>query len=301
MSKAGHTLIYRTPASERLNRTLVRTGTHGDGNCFIHALLTAIDPKYRKQSSHYAHLKIVREFRHQLAEWVTLDIFQKLGQGEQLRVHFLTALNEVLDEAYQQLPSSGPYEDILRSLITRAQIDQDILAPLMTRGNSNFYVSFCDTVDQRITRALQSCEASKVRAIRQWAQTFFVDLFEQAHARSLNEFRARLERLGEFTDSLQMECIARYTGYNFLFIREREQNAYPGLSHVVTFDPKRQCLIFLWVGENHFEIVGELERKTIINRIFEPEDELIQAFLSEDHSNGTAHTDDKPMAYAECA
>jgi len=302
MSKAGETFIYRTPASDRLNRTLVRTATHGDGNCFLHALLTAIDPKYRKQSSHYAHLKIVREFRRQLADWVTLEVFQKLGHGEQLRLHFLSAFNEVLDDAYQQ-PSSGPFEDVLRSIVTRAQIDEDILPPLMTPGNTNFYVSFCEAIDHRLVQALRSCDSTKVRAMRQWVQSFFVGLFEQAHAQSLKDFRARLERLGEFVDSLQMECIARYTGYNFLFIREREQNAYPGLSHVVTFDPKRQCLVFLWVDENHFEIVGELERKTIINRIFEPEDELIHALLSEDESNagGDSNGEKKSLAFATCA
>jgi hypothetical protein len=87
--------------------------------------------------------------------------------------------------------------------------------------------------------------------------------------------------MGEWVDALQMECIARYTGYNFVFIREQEGDTYPGLSHVVSFDPSRQCLLFLWIGENHFEIIGDLEKKNIINRVFSSDDPLIQGLTRE--------------------
>jgi len=275
MNKASKTYIYRMPLSDELGRTLVRTGVYADGNCFLHALLTAIDPKYRKQSTHYAHLKVVREFRKDLVEWVTPERFRQLGQGEPLRIHFLDAFNQVLDDAYIA-PDPSAYEEILRSLLSRADIDQHVLPECVNAKVDNFYLSFCRAVDQRLRKALHQCAPEKVKALCAWVQRYFIGLFEKAHVQSLEHFRDRLVRMGEWVDTLQMECIARYTGYNFVFIREREGDAYPGLSHVVTFDPTRQCLVFLWVGENHFEIIGELEKKNIINRVFTADDALIQ-------------------------
>lgn len=299
MIKAGKSYIYRTSLVEPLGRTLVRTGSHRDGNCFIHALLTAIDPKYRKQTSHYAQLKIVRDFRQQLSEWVTPELFRSLGKGEQLRLHFLATLNELLDERYSA-GTTDPYEQLLRQIVDHTEIDQHILPALLSGPPpTNFYTAFCHAVDERVRRALSAGDPTRRDAFRTWVQKYFIEIFEQVHERTLAEFRARLERLGEWVDTLQMECIARFTGYNFLFIREREQDAYLGLSHVVTFDPQRQTLIFLWVDENHFEIIGELEQKTIINRIFDAEDELIQVLLKADPSNHLS--DAKPADFALCA
>jgi hypothetical protein len=229
----------------------------------------------------------VREFRTRLAEWVTLEIFQRLGDGEQIRMHFLTAFSQLLDAEYAQ-PTEDPYLDILVSLITRKQYDLEILPALLTKS-SGFYLGFCEAVDQRLVQALRSCEPARATAFRQWAQNYFVGLFERAHATSLAQFKERLARMGEWVDSLQMECIAQYMGYNFVFIREEHGDGYPGLAHVVTFDPDRKCIVFLWVDQNHFEIIGELERKNIINRVFDPTDVLIDQLRdNETKSSDTA-------------
>jgi hypothetical protein len=50
---------------------------------------------------------------------------------------------------------------------------------------------------------------------------------------------------------------------------------------MVNFDENRKCLVFLWVDENHFEIVGEVEHKNIINRIFDSDDKLIQTLVEQ--------------------
>lgn len=285
MVKAGKTFIFRFPASEDLNRTLVRTGTYPDGNCFFHALLTAIDPKYRSQTSHYSHLKIVREFRRNLADWVTPEIFQSLGNGEQLKLHFLTALNGVLDHAFSEdyctEPQDRAYHGVLIALVTRQQIDEQILPAVLKIQTENFYLAFSKEVLGYVQTKLRDCESTKVRAFCQWTHKFFVRLFEKAHDESLEKFKERLMRMGEFTDALQMECIARYVGFNFLFIREQEEDdsyaSYPGLEHVVSFDSSRQSLLFLWISQNHYEILGELEAKNMINRIFQSDDPLIGA------------------------
>ncbi|NBP59371.1 hypothetical protein EBU71_23010 [bacterium] len=89
--------------------------------------------------------------------------------------------------------------------------------------------------------------------------------------------------MGEFVDSTQMECLSQYTGYNFIFIEYEKDKAYTGHTHMVSFDKNLKCLIFLWVDQNHFEIIGELEAKNMINRIFNADDALIE-LLSDPNS-----------------
>lgn len=293
MNKATKTYIYRMPLSDELGRTLVRTGVYADGNCFIHALLTAIDPKYRKQSTHYAHLKVVREFRKDLAEWLTAERFQQLGHGEQFRMQFMDAFSHVLDDAYNTSEPSA-YEEILRTVVTRADIERDIIPIALLPKKDNFYVSFCRDVDQRLRKALHACAPEKVQALCVWVQQYFVKLFQTAHEQGLEQFRERLARMGEWVDALQMECISRYTGYNFLFIREQEADTYPGLSDMVSFDPSRQCLVFLWVNKNHFEIIGDLEKKNIINRVFSADDPFIQG-LQQQSTDTEASSPKQPV------
>lgn len=50
MIKANKTFTLDIPLITKNlpERRLVRTGTYGDGNCFIHALLRAIDIGYRR-------------------------------------------------------------------------------------------------------------------------------------------------------------------------------------------------------------------------------------------------------------
>jgi hypothetical protein len=199
----------------------------------------------------------------------------------------MTAFNSILDSDYAAPVSSSSasdesvYVELLRSVLPRKVVDSEILPKALQNPTDGFYVSFCSVADSHVRKQLESTASAKqLQRFCQWMQTYFVDCFERAHQHSLHEFKARLARSGEFTDSLQMECIARYTGYNFIFIRDTDQQAYPGLEHLVTFDPERQCLVFLWVNDNHFEILGELEGRDIINRIFNADDDLVEELRS---------------------
>jgi hypothetical protein len=308
MLKANKTYTYALPLvqSKHPGRTYVRTGTYPDGNCFIHALLRAIDSSYRKQNSHYAHNRLVERFRRDLSEWLTPDIFQTLGQGEQLRLNFLTALDDTLRAHYATPPvdATHAYVELIHELLPLDVIDREILPEILKVKSENFYLDFGRAAEQHLRRRLTACDPAKVDRLVTRTYEYFIDVFEDAHRQSLVHFQARLAKMGEYVDAWQMECISRYTGYNFLFVRDDTQLPYDGLQHVVSFDPTRKCLVFVWLPDgDHFEILGELEEQQMINRIFVADDPLIEE-LRAPVSDAAARPDGRgpiPLAHALAA
>lgn len=266
--------------NEPTERTLVKTGTYADGNCFFHALLRAIDIQYRKQTTHYAHLRIVEKFRKDLTDWITPEVFQKLGDGEQIRMYFLTEFNQLLEQE-ASTNTSDPLLNIVHTVLPYKVIDKEILPLILNKHTDSFYKLFCWESEKYVREKLRTIDAQKLQAVCNYMRTHFIELFKKAHVNALNNFKDKMGRMNEYVDSFQMECISLYTGYNFVFIDENKDSGYSGITHVVNFDENRKCLIFLWIDENHFEIVGELENKNIINRIFSSDDVLVKTLLEQ--------------------
>jgi len=282
MIKANKTLTIDIPSISKNvpHRSLVRTGTYADGNCFFHALLRAIDTGYRRQTSYPLHLKLVERFRSDIVDWLTLETFQELGNGEHKRLAFLMALNQLFDQTIFDIENHpSPTIRILYKLITKKDIDEEILPQALK--DENFYLSFCKQAEAMIRQKLKTVPKNKVDSLCTQAHDHFIHLFKVAHEQSIENFKSKLLKMGEYADSLQMECISKYTGYNFIFIHhEKDNEMYNGNFEIVSFDTNLKCLIFLWINENHFEIVGELEDQNMINRIFDAKDPLIQSLMS---------------------
>lgn len=208
-----------------------------------------------------------------------MELFQQMGNGVQIRLAFLTEFNLLLEKMFSERDQHpSPVIRILYQILPKEEIDKNVL-PNATQ-DKNFYVSFCNQVEDLLRKLLQKIEPSKVDLICKQMHEHYIHLFQEAHKRSLENFKDKFLKMGEYVDSLQMECLAKYTGYNFIFINQSQNNeVYSGSSHMVSFDENRKTLIFLWVDENHFEIIGELEDKNMINRIFESDDELIELLI----------------------
>lgn len=275
MIKANKTFTLDVPLITKNlpERRLVRTGSYADGNCFIHALLRAIDIGYRRQTSYSLHLKLVERFRKDIAEWITMELFQQLGNGVQIRIAFLTEFNVLIEKMFEEKDQHpSPVIRVLYQVLPKDEVENNIIP--RASDDKNFYVSFCNQLEERLRVILSKVEPSKVDLICTQMHEHCIHLFQEAHKKSLENFKAKFLKMGEYVDSLQMECLSKYTGYNFIFIQNNE--VYTGNSNMVSFDKSRKTLIFLWINENHFEIIGELEEHNMINRIFESDDELVR-------------------------
>jgi hypothetical protein len=284
MIKANKTFTINFPTITKAlpQRTFVRTGTYGDGNCFIHALLRAIDTGYRRQSSYSLHLKLVERFRRDITEWITPEIVKGLGNGEPLRLGFLTEFNHLLEQNYTTLSDHpSPVIRVLYQLVPKQEMDEHIIPHVLKQ--ENFYIAFCEQVEKNIRPKLKNVQPEKVENLCKQIHEHFIHLFQEAYKQAIDKFKNKFSRMGEYVDSTQMDCISQYTGYNFIFIQYEKDTAYPGQTHMVTFDKNLKCLIFLWIDENHFEIIGELEDRNMINRIFDANDPLIELLSDPDN------------------
>jgi hypothetical protein len=166
---------------------------------------------------------------------------------------------------------------IIYKLVPYSVLDSEILPTALKNKEDGFYKTFCKEIRNRLRQKLSLLkDDNKMQEIIRYALEYFMGVFQTAHERSIQHFKEQLCTMGTHTDSIQLECISKYTGYNFLFIDERTEDSYKGISHIVSWEDKRKTLIFLWVAENHFEVIGELEGKNVINRIFDSEDPLIE-------------------------
>jgi hypothetical protein len=283
--KPNKTLTFQFPSQYKLSeksRIFVRTASYSDGNCFFHSLLRAIDSKYRKHTDYQEALNLVQKFRDDIAEWITFDRLKQLGSGEQYRILFLNELNQILNKPYLSQHIEKVYQDIIHHILKPEIIEKDILPhSLNSQTSENFYVCFCKIATEYVKNKLQkNIESKRLNLICTKVSDYFIEVFQQAHHDTLVNFKNRLKTNGEFTDALQMECIAQYTGYNFVFINENnDSNMYAGQTHIVSFDENKKVLIFLWLNENHFEIIGELEPNKFVSRIFDSQDPIIQDFF----------------------
>lgn len=80
-----------------LDPCLVRTGTLGGGDCYIHSFLYATSESY-KNAPHPQRMLIARQVREKLADGLTLSDYKKLGDGELYRMNFVLHFRDVLSE-----------------------------------------------------------------------------------------------------------------------------------------------------------------------------------------------------------
>ena len=294
MIKPNQTLIFECPTISYIlnNRKLVRTGVYGDGNCFFHSLLRAIDTNYRKQTNQVAHTRLVEKYRKDISDWITFDFYQSLGKGENFRIQFQQEFNDILREFYgsmdflkeikQDEPCDSEVLPVIFKLLTLEEIDKYIIPNVLKGSQSdNFYILFCGEASQWIGKKIKNViPKDKLNYICGEMCGYFIELFKMTHKRIFENFKRSIKCMGTFVDSFQLECISKYSNFNFLFMNESTQKPYDGFSHIVSFDPEKPSLIFLWVNENHFEILGELENNNIINRIFSSDDPIIVGIKS---------------------
>jgi hypothetical protein len=252
-------------------RCFVKTGVYSDGNCFTHCILRAIDSNYRKQNNYTEHIKIVENFKKKLLEWLTFEKYKNLGNSEVFKLNFIEHLTKLL---------SNENKNLVLQILTSDLLINDILSNLLSiEIGKEFYTKFCKLAEKKLEEKLQNqVDSSKIILLKKQIWEYFVPLFKEAHDNAYNSFKEQLGTMNVFSESSHMECISDFIGYNLLFItqdKNGEPVVYKGNEHMSNFDENRKTLIFLWISENHFEIIGELDSHQYINRIFDSDDNFV--------------------------
>ena len=280
--QANRTNTFSIPITiykdELKGRSFVRTGSYGDGNCFIHCILRATSSKYRRCNTYEDHIKLVQEFRNNLIEWISPEKYFKLGNGEVSRFSFINEFNELMD--------NRDTKDILTKIFT-SEIVQTNLNKVMVEEKigKQFYIKFCKLCEDYLKSKYKDIiNNTRLEYLKKNLWEYFIGLFKTAHTNSYEKFKRELGTMDNFVESSHMECMSNFIGYNLIFIDtntddEKNIETYKGNKFLTDFDPTRKTIVLLWLS-SHFEIVGELDRDQYINRVFDSEDIFIKSIQS---------------------
>lgn len=264
--------------NEQGGRQFVRTGTYSDGNCFFHSLLRCISSDYRKAKDYKIHHELVKQFKQALVNWLTVDIFKQLGNGEFSKLLFIQKFIQKIQSSKEDSKDSNTRITIKH--ILTPNVIETIILPKTQTSTQNFYSAFIENATEYLISKLNSIlNLEHIKWIATDIPKYFIPIFKESFDECFQDFKNKLLKDGEFVDSTQMETISLYVGYNFIFLDGNTMEGYAGGNDVVHFNDKQPTLIFIWIHENHFEIFGELIEPSIINRIFSSKDPIIYSIL----------------------
>ena len=224
--------------------SVIRTGVIADGSCFYHALCHSLFQEYRDLSD-MEKRQFAQKIRLQLIEELTIDQVKELSQGESYRMQFILNLRFVL----QKTPAA------LKKYSFEFW-DNQVLSKIST--------DWKDTSFESLIRILTPLIPEYVERI--------LPVFELSEKIMFRHFKKHIQN--EWVDELGMELISNYFQCNFYFFHSNTRLPYH--TYIVKSTHRRN-LVFLWVGESHYESLGELYQKTKVKRVFTNRDRFILA------------------------
>jgi hypothetical protein len=244
------------------DRVYIRTGTHGDGSCFLHAYLKAIRPQY-KYASYEDRLAYVNRLREKLASSVSNETLSELGNREPRRILFFAELGKIIDDGFPKDERGS----LLNQLVDIRSIFQET-----TGAKGNFYRAFIDKIHETARAKIGQKYSKLEKYVIEWCH----EIFGIANEAVLKNYKEKL--LHDQVDSMSIEFISRRVECNFLFLREVDGKieVYPFLTQVFQSWP---FVVLLWTDECHYEVIGEMRPDRTVKRKFGLADDLIQNIL----------------------
>lgn len=280
---------------------LVRTGTIGEGSCLFHALLHAYSKDYATMDRK-GRMKFVIRLRASMAGKVNMESWEEMGGGVISKVPYQENVREILDNFYKYISNGGRIRGrSTRRVIKKLKGDDDNLSeiygilteliPFDTLTSTCLPRGYDRTQDEKIdtTNSAVCEEVSKhlksLKEIKQLAKgkTDYIEnkmtelmtiVLEEAKNAAYRSYIKGLERVSEDVDTYTIEFISNRFNRDVYFLDGTNRlpyNTCPTTSNI----KGRKSMIVLWVGGNHYEIVGRLLPGNRIQREFSADDELI--------------------------
>jgi len=224
------------------DKVFVRRGIHADGSCFFHAYLRATRKREYSLASYEARLEMVREVREKLIEGVSRATIAAVGNGALYRILYAAAARALIEKSNVSEIVGAPLDAI-------AAFEQAFEHP------DTFYLTFVNNL-----RAQSPSAGSKLIA---WCY----DLFLQAEIDVISTFK---DMLSAEINSECIEYISRALQVNFCFLQCPGSiggaQFYPKVCEIV--DKKWSFIVMLWVNDNHYELVGEMDERKHVSCLF---------------------------------
>ena len=281
---------------------LVRTGTIGEGSCLFHALLHAYSKDYATMDRK-GRMKFVIRLRASMAGKVNPQSWEEMGGGVISKVPYQENVREILQNFYLFVQSEcksnvrgRSSRRVMKKLVNGEKIS-DVYKLLTELVPFNVLASTClprgynRTQDERIDQtSLAVCDevVKHLRSLKEikqlndqkamYIEQKMIDLLsvvlKESKDAAYRSYIKGLERVSEDVDSYTIEFISDRFNRDVYFLDATTRlpyNTCPTTSNI----KGRKSMVVLWVGGNHYEIVGRLLPGNRIQREFSTDDELI--------------------------
>ena len=234
---------YPFPIAESLGFETVRYGAIGDGSCFVHAVLRAINPEYVSDID--SRPEIARTTRENIASALTEEDWINIS-GEQARIEIEKQLRKIL---MPRLTKALSYRrDEAEKLFNRiiGIVSRKLRDPNKVIDQALYAKSIIQAIEEDINGRLSD-------------ELYIYELVGRAMERALEKTKKRIGGSG-FVEDDMMEIILDALGVNVLFIDFDTNMPYIREG----FDPSRpKTVIINYLDQYHFEIIGIIKKEPI--------------------------------------
>jgi hypothetical protein len=279
---------------------LVRTGTVGDGSCLFHALLHSYSKEYVAMSEN-ERMGYVEKLRATMADRMDFDKWKTLGKGVVSKIPFqeniiklltnfykfmslnstargknirriikkLIQNNGILVTYYQTITQLIPLEEFEQTILPKAYQNDD---DCVTQYRQNILKETTNYFDQ--IPSLNSLEPNKMDYVKSLLSEMVIEIVKEAEKMAYKSYIDDLKNTHSEVDSFSIDLISDKFDRDIYFIDSKTRMPYQNASWNNL--KKRTSVLILWIGGNHYEIVGRLLRDNKIIREFDHHDSLIQ-------------------------
>lgn len=271
-------------------RTFVRFYTIGEGSCFFHSLLRAIDEDYSNLEDDEEKMEYVVELREQLSEYVSdISNYYSLANGYVSSLEIYTRLIKELEKLIGvpiTTKSTFKYNgdnfsiEILKCLKT---LDFEKNYPGFTFSLNSVLADTRDVMDgERIDipkyKEKMYNILTKIIDCEYDVEPFVINLIETAEEKAFQKFKEEIANVSCYFDNKFLSLVADYFDVDIFIINSNNRLVNLGYSEVIK---GRNSVILLNIEDTHYEIlgIGEKSSKGKVENIYflhSPDDKTIK-------------------------
>ena len=282
---------------------LVRTGTIGEGSCLFHALLHAYSKDYSSMDRK-GRMKFVKRLRASMAGNIDEESWEEMGNGIISKIPFQENTHDILESFYDFIGKSESGEikgrgsrRVIKKLLgddkklklvyyifTEIFSFSELTSNMLPTIYSETEDKKIDDVSKRIieyiavklknTKEISTLDMKKISYIIEKISNMMKIILGEAKNIAYSSYIKGLERVSEDVDTYTIEFISERFNRDVYFLDGTSRLPY-NICHTNENIKNRKSMIVLWVGKNHYEIVGKLLPGNKILRDFPPDDDLI--------------------------
>lgn len=267
----GKSVVFYSPLEG--DKNLVRTGTIGDGSCGIHSIFQACSKDYIEGNTQQK-IMIVNEFRKNLGNYITVDMWKNLNDGIISKVSFQEKTHIIIENFFkfikikkQNNTVSHPFFDaiiedklelyniVCELLPFDTAFEQSILPKAYEKNDTDYINNITYEIAKTLDKhpLLEEQPKKKVDVIIKNSVTLFKKLLEQSENEAYQSYINEISS-NQHLDGVTLSIIGDKLERDIYFIDAKTRMPYNNMN---TFK-NRKSIVILWIDDQHYEVVGYL-------------------------------------------